>query len=95
VSVEYKREAKHTEIVVKDDGEGISQIAINAITERGRRLDTYTEGQGLGLALVVDMLESYGGELKIQSEKSIGSKFRIILPHYRTKLGSNINTEST
>jgi two-component system sensor histidine kinase PhoQ len=95
VSVEYKREAKHTEIVVKDDGEGISQIAINAITERGRRLDTYSEGQGLGLALVVDMLESYGGELKIQSEKSIGSKFRILLPHYRTKLGSSINTEST
>jgi two-component system sensor histidine kinase PhoQ len=95
VSIEYKREATHTEIIIKDDGKGISQSAINAITERGRRLDTYTEGQGLGLALVVDMLESYGGELKIQSEQAHGSTFSIVLPHHRSNIASTINTETT
>jgi two-component system sensor histidine kinase PhoQ len=68
---------------VIDDGKGISASAISAITERGRRLDTYSEGQGLGLALVVDMLESYGGELSIESDASKGSVFRIQVPHLR------------
>jgi two-component system sensor histidine kinase PhoQ len=61
----------------------MSELVISAITERGRRLDTYSEGQGLGLALVVDMLESYGGELHIQSEQNKGSRFCMQLPHQR------------
>jgi two-component system sensor histidine kinase PhoQ len=86
VSVEYKHEASHTKIMITDDGKGISQSAINTITERGRRLDTYAEGQGLGLALVVDMLESYDGELLIQGEVNKGSTFCIVLPHQRANI---------
>jgi two-component system sensor histidine kinase PhoQ len=83
VNVTYKRQATSTLVCVEDNGKGISELAISAITERGRRLDTYSEGQGLGLALVVDMLESYGGELHIQSEQDKGSRFCMQLPHQR------------
>lgn len=83
VTVSYSATATHTSVAVADDGLGISTSAIAAITERGRRLDTYAEGQGLGLALVVDMLESYGGELRINSELNEGSRFSMILPHQR------------
>ncbi|MFQ3249429.1 MAG: two-component system sensor histidine kinase PhoQ [Glaciecola sp.] len=83
VKVVYEKGEKLTSISVIDDGKGISASAISAITERGRRLDTYSEGQGLGLALVVDMLESYGGELSIESDASKGSVFRIQVPHLR------------
>lgn len=83
VTISYQKAATHTRVCVADDGKGISAQAISAITERGRRLDTYAEGQGLGLALVVDMLESYGGELKIQSEPDKGCVFCLQLPHHR------------
>ena len=87
VKVSYKRQLTSTLVCVEDDGKGISELAISAITQRGRRLDTYSEGQGLGLALVVDMLESYGGELQIQSEPDKGSRFCMQLPLQRFSNG--------
>lgn len=86
VSVSYEKGLHCTSVIVQDDGKGISASAIAAITERGRRLDTYAEGQGLGLALVVDMLESYGGELQITSEPGNGSQFCLMMPHQRNIL---------
>ncbi|AEP29544.1 ATP-binding protein [Brumicola nitratireducens] len=83
VKVSYERNTLSTFVCVEDDGKGMSASAIYEITERGRRLDTYSEGQGLGLALVVDMLESYGGELQIQSDLNKGSRFCIVLPQQR------------
>ena len=83
VKVSYERNTMSTFVCVEDDGKGMSASAISEITERGRRLDTYSEGQGLGLALVVDMLESYGGELQIQSDLDKGSRFCIVLPQQR------------
>jgi two-component system sensor histidine kinase PhoQ len=83
VKVTYEKQVTCTLVCVEDDGNGISESAISAITQRGRRLDTYSEGQGLGLALVVDMLESYGGELHIHSEPDKGSRFCMQLPHQR------------
>jgi len=83
VKVTYVKQVTCTLVCVEDDGKGISESAISAITQRGRRLDTYSEGQGLGLALVVDMLESYAGELLIHSEPGKGSRFCMQLPHQR------------
>jgi two-component system sensor histidine kinase PhoQ len=83
VKVTYEKQVTCTLVCVEDDGKGVSESAISAITQRGRRLDTYSEGQGLGLALVVDMLESYGGELHIHSKPDKGSRFCMQLPHQR------------
>lgn len=83
VKVRYERSTMSTSVCVQDDGKGMSVSAISDITERGRRLDTYADGQGLGLALVVDMLDSYGGKLHIHSEQNKGSTFCIILPQQR------------
>lgn len=83
VRVSYEKNTMSTIVCVQDDGNGMSASAISEITERGRRLDTYSDGQGLGLALVVDMLESYGGELRIHSELNKGSRFCMVLPQQR------------
>ena len=83
VKVSYEKNTMSTFVCVENDGKGMSAPAISEITERGRRLDTFSEGQGLGLALVVDMLESYGGELKTQSELNKGSRSCMVLPQQR------------
>ncbi len=64
--------------VVEDDGIGLSLEQKTVALERGRRLDTYDKGHGIGLAIVQDILASYDGKLTINSSSSLGgAKFTI------------------
>lgn len=50
-------------IEVRDDGPGVIQEALPALGTRGVRLDEQTPGHGLGLAIVREIIERYGGDL--------------------------------
>ncbi|MBT3027377.1 MAG: GHKL domain-containing protein [Candidatus Thiodiazotropha sp. (ex Ctena orbiculata)] len=50
-------------IIVEDDGEGLADEEVARMTKRGSRLDEDTEGQGLGLAIVSDVVTLYEGNL--------------------------------
>ena len=55
---------KSTWLAIEDDGEGLDEAEIEQILNRGTRLDEATEGQGIGLAVVADIVESYNIRLK-------------------------------
>jgi two-component system sensor histidine kinase PhoQ len=55
---------RSTSLIVEDDGEGLATREIEQILNRGTRLDEATEGQGIGLAVVADIVESYNIELE-------------------------------
>jgi len=57
-------EDKSTLLVIEDDGEGLDEAEIEQILNRGTRLDEATEGQGIGLAVVADIVESYNISLR-------------------------------
>lgn len=65
-------------VSVQDNGEGMSDIV------KGRIFDpffsTKEHGTGLGLAVVQQIVESHGGEVKVWSEPGAGSRFEIWLP---------------
>lgn len=61
------------EIQVKDDGPGIQSHEIERIMERGVRADQSTPGHGIGLAIVRDIIQVYGGELAIQNNDPSGA----------------------
>lgn len=61
------------EIQVKDDGPGIQSHEIARILERGVRADQSTPGHGIGLAIVRDIIQVYGGELAIQNNHPTGA----------------------
>lgn len=66
---------------VADDGPGISPERRQTILKRGARLDSSTPGQGIGLAVAVDILSSYDGALEIRDSAELGgAAFRIQLP---------------
>ncbi len=48
---------------VEDDGPGVAEEALEALVQRGLRLDERTQGFGLGLAIAQDICDAYGAEL--------------------------------
>ena len=52
-------------LLIEDDGEGVDDSLQQQVLERGVRLDTLKQGQGIGLAVVNDIIQSYGGQLAI------------------------------
>lgn len=70
-------------LFVEDDGQGVMPHQAKVILERGQRMDTSTSGQGIGLAVVVDILSSYGGALEVDSSPALqGARFRAMLPNH-------------
>jgi len=59
-------------IVVEDDGPGISADDRIRIGQRGVRTDETVPGHGIGLAMVQDTIEMYGGTLSIDESTVLG-----------------------
>ncbi len=69
-----------TRMVVADDGPGIPDDAAELLLQRGTRLDENTPGHGIGLAVVKELAESYGGTLEIGRSDLGGARFTITIP---------------
>ncbi len=67
-------------IYVEDDGSGIAIEQREAILDRGKRLDEQTEGQGLGLSIVMDIIKNYQGNIQIETSALGGALFLISIP---------------
>ena len=67
-----------------DNGNGIEDIRKKQIFLRGNKEDKYISGMGLGLSLVVRIVESYNGKIwvedKIKRDYTKGSNFILIIP---------------
>lgn len=67
-------------IYVDDDGPGFPAQILDRLLERGVRADTRTEGQGIGLAIVDELVKSYGGCLSAVRSPSGGARLVIRIP---------------
>jgi two-component system sensor histidine kinase PhoQ len=64
--------------MVEDDGAGIPQAQRADVLKRGARLDTKAAGQGIGLAVVMEIVDRYGGEIGIDASGLGGLKVTVI-----------------
>lgn len=70
IEVDYENESLC--ITVADDGPGCPDTELDKLSQRGLRLDESIQGHGLGLAIVCDIVEFYGGHLRIQRDPRLG-----------------------
>ncbi|WP_085726933.1 sensor histidine kinase [Pseudomonas sp. R37(2017)] len=70
------------ELSIEDDGPGIPEERRDQVFSRGTRLDEQTEGHGLGLGIVRDIVDSWGGKLSLLESEWGGLKVVIELPRH-------------
>jgi two-component system sensor histidine kinase PhoQ len=80
---EHQQEKKHDRIrcriLVEDNGQGIAEQDIADILRRGVRADQKQQGQGIGLAMVVDIVDQYQGKLHLSQSSLGGLKVEILI----------------
>lgn len=80
VRVSARPQADGIELTIEDNGIGIAKDARTTVLQRGARADTATNGQGIGLAVVTEILSSYSGSLHIEDATLGGAALVIFLP---------------
>jgi len=73
------------ELVVSDNGPGLSKADQERIFERFYRADPSrtrngSEGTGLGLSIVDAVMRAHGGSVTVDSDLGKGAKFKLFFP---------------
>ncbi|GAA6183833.1 ATP-binding protein [Aliiglaciecola sp. NS0011-25] len=77
VKVSAQQTNKLLRITVEDDGNGIEPQHRQELLHRGKRLDSYQEGQGIGMAVVTDLISAYHGKMEITDSTLGGAKIEM------------------
>jgi len=85
VQIEINSLPEGVEVVVSDNGPGLSKADQERIFERFYRADPSrtrngSEGTGLGLSIVDAVMRAHGGHVKVESEVGSGAKFKLFFP---------------
>jgi PAS domain S-box-containing protein len=85
IQIVIKVNEKEVSIEIEDNGEGVLPEKIDGIFDMFVRASESSEGSGLGLYIVKNVLEKLGGEISVASEYKKGTKFSLRIPNMLTK----------
>lgn len=83
ISLGISKQNSNVEIIVSDDGVGISDMDQSLVFQRMFRAPATSklrEGTGLGLYLIKKYLELMGGNINLYSKEGLGTSFVVTLP---------------
>ena len=86
VSVLCRRVDDRAEIVVSDDGPGLTEDQIALLGQRGQRLDETRSGSGFGIAIAKEIIRLNGGAIAWDRGPAGGLEIRVELPTPPTDL---------
>ena len=78
IEVSTQDDSNQVKIIVADNGKGIAPAVESRIFEP--KFTTKTSGMGLGLPMVKNIIEAYGGTISFVSEEGRGTVFTVIFP---------------
>lgn len=84
-SVQHGKKKSERDVLIltfSDDGPGISDAQATKVLDRGARAEPRGDvpGQGIGLAVVTEIIELYGGTVSIGRSEMGGAEFELRLP---------------
>lgn len=65
-------------LTIEDDGPGFPDIDLQQLTQRGVRADSQTQGSGMGLAAVQQLMAAHGGQLIPNHRKQGGAHIALV-----------------
>lgn len=71
---------QQTKIVIEDNGIGIDKPFQEEVFNLFRKINANSESLGMGLSICKKIVESYGGNIRIESEKGKGTKVLLTFP---------------
>jgi signal transduction histidine kinase len=84
VQLQISREKHGYQLLIDDDGPGIDAAQRDEVLSRGSRLDEQVAGHGLGLGIVRDIVDAWGGQLQLGESPQAGLRVTVTLPLKRT-----------
>jgi signal transduction histidine kinase len=89
IHIQTKYLGEKVYITISDNGRGIQTDKIDKIFDPFFTTKEVGEGTGLGLAITYGIIKDHFGDIKVESELNIGSKFIIELPIRRDLMINN------
>lgn len=83
IKITTRKRPDHVEIVIEDDGEGISEENLMKISDPFFTTKAPGEGTGLGLFITFSIIEEHNGNIVVESNIGEGTRFTITLPFKR------------
>jgi signal transduction histidine kinase len=84
ITIQARTVDAQVEVIVEDNGLGISAEHLPYVFERFYRVDQSrartTGGAGLGLAIVKQLVEAQGGQVEIDSQVNVGTRISFTSP---------------
>ena len=78
LDITYEENPIYSEIIIKDNGEGIDKDDIQNIFKRFYKgKNSKSDSVGIGLAMAKSIIESQNGDIYVKSKKNSGSEFHI------------------
>lgn len=83
IRVEVNANEKRVEIIVDDNGRGMTPEAVQRILKHIAFTENKTDGHGLGLQQVWDTLEYNRGKMQIESAIGVGTTIKLGFPRFK------------
>jgi signal transduction histidine kinase len=80
VRVHAAQIGSRVELMVQDNGLGMSELQQRQLFGLFQRLHTHVEGTGVGLYITKRLVENAGGTITVQSQPGVGTTFTVTFP---------------
>jgi signal transduction histidine kinase len=81
INIEIETSPKEASIIIEDNGEGIPDDKLDKIFDMFYRASENSEGSGLGMYIVKNVVKKLKAKIDVKSEEGSGTKFTIHVPN--------------
>ena len=80
IEIQFENDGGEGHFIVSDNGKGINPSYFNKIFEIFQKLENNSNSTGIGLSIVKKIVHFYGGNIWLESEEGVGTRFFFTLP---------------